>query len=40
MCVKWRDGKGLSIYKILAKYFIKFADIWEELCTIKPGYFQ
>ena len=40
MYVKWHDEKSLSIYKILAKYFIKIADIWEELCTIKPGYCQ
>ena len=40
ICEKWHDGKGLSIYKILAKYFIKIADIWDELCTKKPGYCQ
>ena len=40
MCVKWHDGKGLNIFKILAKYFVKIADIWEELCSIKPGYCQ
>jgi hypothetical protein len=35
---KWHEGKGLSIYRHLAKYFIKTAGIWEELCQIKPGY--
>jgi hypothetical protein len=35
---KWHAGKGLSIYRHLAKYFIKCAGIWDELCLIKPGY--
>ena len=37
---KWYKGSGLSIYRHLAKYFIKLAGIWDELCTIKPGYCQ
>jgi hypothetical protein len=35
---KWHEGKGLSIYRNLAKYFIKLAGIWDELCSIKPGF--
>lgn len=35
---KWYKGSGLSIYRNLAKYFIKLAGIWEELCKKHPGY--
>ena len=35
---KWEAGTGLSIYRNLVKYFIKSANIWEEICKIKPGY--
>jgi hypothetical protein len=35
---KWASGRGLSIYRNLAKYFIKLAGIWDEICKIKPGY--
>ena len=35
---KWEIGLGLSIYRNLVKYFIKMANIWEELCKIKPGF--
>ena len=35
---KWHDGEGLSIFRHIAKYFIKLAGIWDELCRIKPGY--
>ena len=35
---KWHDGGGLSIFRLIAKYFILLAGIWEELCQIKPGY--
>ena len=35
---KWSSGGGLSIYRNLVKYFIKLADIWDEICKIKPGY--
>ena len=37
-CEKWHNGKGLSIYRHLAKYFIDVAGIKDELCNIKPGY--
>ena len=35
---KWEYGKGLSIYRLLAKYFINLAGISNELCKKKPGY--
>ena len=35
---KWEDGEGLSIYRLLAKYFILLAGISEEICNKKPGY--
>ena len=35
---KWYKGQGLSIFRNSAKYFIKLAGIWNELCLKKPGY--
>jgi hypothetical protein len=35
---KWEKGQGFSICRNLAKYFIKLAGIWNELCLKKPGY--
>ena len=35
---KWEKGKGLSIYRLLAKYFILLAGISDEICKKKPGY--
>ena len=35
---KWQSGKGLSIYRRLAQYYIKIAGIWDELCLKLPGY--
>lgn len=35
---KWYKGKGLSIFRSLAKYFIKLAGLWEEICQKLPGY--
>ena len=35
---KWRDGKGLSIYRNLVKYFILLTGISDEICKMKPGY--
>ena len=32
--VKWKLGGGLSIYRNLAKYYIKLSGIWDELCLI------
>lgn len=38
ICGKWATGRGLSLYRLLAKYFINIAGIEEELCKIHPGY--
>ena len=35
---KWEKGNGLSIYRLLAKYFIIRAGIGDEICRKKPGY--
>jgi hypothetical protein len=35
---KWEKGEGLSIYRLLSKYFINLAGITEEICKKKPGY--
>ena len=35
---KWMLGKGLSIYRRIAQYYIKFAGIWDEMCEEFPGY--
>ena len=35
---KWMFGKGLSIYRRIAQYYIKLAGIWEEICNKLPGY--
>ena len=35
---KWENGEGLSIYRLLAKYFIDLAGINEDICKKKPGY--
>jgi len=35
---KWEKGDGLSIYRLLAKYFILLSGISEKICKIKPGY--
>ena len=35
---KWYYGLGLSKFRNLAKYFIKLAGIWKELCSKRPGY--
>ena len=37
---KWEKGEGLSLYRLLAKYFIYLAGIKEEICKVKPGYCQ
>ena len=37
---KWKDGNGLSIYRLLAKYFILLAGISYELCKKNKGYCQ
>ena len=35
---KWMLGKGMTIYRRLAQYYIKLAGIWDELCGKYPGY--
>lgn len=35
---KWVDGSGLSIYRRLAQYYIRYAGIWEEMCINLPKY--
>lgn len=35
---KWYFGQGLSICRNSAKFFIKLAGIWDELCLKRPGY--
>ena len=35
---KWAGGKGLSIYRYLAKYFILLSGLEHEFCKKKPGY--
>lgn len=35
---KWQWGEGISIYRRLAQYYIKYAGIWNELCEKYPGY--
>ena len=35
---KWEKGGGLSIYRLLTKYFINLGGIAEEICKKKPGY--
>ena len=35
---KWMDGDGLTIYRRIAQYYIKYAGIWNEMCEKYPGY--
>ena len=35
---KWKIGKGLSIYRHLAKYFILISGVSKEICKKSPGY--
>ena len=35
---KWEKGTGLSIYRLLAKYFILLSGISDKICKKKPGY--
>ena len=34
---KWVQGKGLTIYRRIAQYYIRFAGIWDEMCKEHPG---
>lgn len=38
ICGKWAGGRGLSIFRLLAKYFINIAGMKEEICKTLPGY--
>ena len=35
---KWMYGKGLSVYRRIAQYYIRLAGIWDEICIKLPGY--
>ena len=35
---KWMYGKGLTVHRRLAQYYIKMAGIWNEMCIEFPGY--
>ena len=35
---KWSSGKGMSIFRRLAQYYLKLAGIWEETCIQKPKF--
>ena len=35
---KWMFGKGLTIYRRIAQYYIRMAGIWNEMCKEFPGY--
>ena len=35
---KWMHGKGLTIYRRIAQYYIRMAGIWNEMCKEFPGY--
>ena len=37
-CGKWAKGKGISIYRHLAKYFIHLTGIKKDICNALPGY--
>ena len=34
---KWIHGRGLTIYRRIAQYYIRFAGIWDEICPEYPG---
>ena len=35
---KWYKGFGLTIFRRIAQYYIRYAGIWEEMCKKFPGY--
>ena len=35
---KWMKGDGLTIYRRIAQYYIKYAGIMNEMCEKHPGY--
>ena len=34
---KWIDGLGLTIYRRIAQYYMRFTGIWDEICPEYPG---
>ena len=34
---KWVQGRGLTIYRRIAQYYIRLAGIWDEMCKEYPG---
>ena len=35
---KWSKGSGLTLFRRIAQYYIRYAGIWEETCKKFPGY--
>ena len=35
---KWMYGGGITLFRRLAQYYIKYAGIWDEMCITLPGY--
>jgi hypothetical protein len=35
---KWMLGKGITIFRRIAQYYIKYAGIWDEMCSKFNGY--
>ena len=35
---KWMKGEGLTIFRRIIQYYIRYAGIWEETCEQFPGY--
>ena len=35
---KWNKGSGLTIYRRITQYYIRYDGIWEETCKKFPGY--
>ncbi len=35
---KWAIGSGLTIYRRIAQYYIKYAGVWDEMCQKLPGF--
>ena len=34
---KWIHGRGLTIYRRIAQYYMRFTGIWDEICPEYPG---
>lgn len=35
---KWIKGQGLTIFRRIVQYYIRYAGIWDETCSKFPGY--